>query len=391
MKSEGIGFWAHVAMLFLIRSGRATAALSVMVVTAVGALIFLSALAVGVNDAMLRNTVGLFSGHITGYGLSVAVRPEALMVKGVKGVLKRVYLPGVLSHGNLDQPLTLCGLEPGREAALTALARKIVAGDYPQKGRAELLISRTLADELGVGRGAVLRFASPTLGRPLRLSVAGIYQTQVDQLDRGVVFCPLDLLPGKDALWSAAVFLRRGVEPQTIIDMYRQKWPDQYRFESWATAMPDLRQLIDLQYISMGIVIFLVFGVVSLGIACSFVIFIVKNLREYGIMKAMGVTNREMSLLIVMKVALMNAIACGVGLVIGAVAVWAVAGAGGIDISAFTSHNRYFAVSGVISPRLTAFSLLAPPAAAFCFSLIAALWPAATLARKKAADIIRMI
>ena len=391
MKSEGIGFWAHVAMLFLVRSGRATAALSVMVVTAVGALIFLSALAVGVNDAMLRNTVGLFSGHITGYGLSAAVRPEGLMVKGVKGVLKRVYLPGVLSNGNLDQPLTLCGLEPGREATLTALARKIVAGDYPQKGRAELLISRSLADELDVGRGAVLRFASPTLGRPLRLSVAGIYQTQVDQLDRGVAFCPLDLLAGKDALWSAAVFLRRGVDPQTIIDMYRQKWPDQYRFESWATAMPDLRQLIDLQYISMGIVIFLVFGVVSLGIACSFVIFIVKNLREYGIMKAMGVTNREMSLLIVMKVALMNAIACGVGIVIGVVAVWAVAGAGGIDISAFTSHNRYFAVSGVISPRLTAFSLLAPPAAAFCFSLIAALWPAATLARKKAADIIRMI
>jgi len=40
--------------------------------------------------------------------------------------------------------------------------------------------------------------------------------------------------------------------------------------------MPDLKQLIDLNYISMSIVILLVFGVVSLGIACAFVIVILK-------------------------------------------------------------------------------------------------------------------
>jgi len=155
--------------------------------------------------------------------------------------------------------------------------------------------------------------------------------------------------------------------------------------------MPDLRQLIDLEYISMGIVIILVFGVVSVGIACSFVIFIIKNIREYGIMKAMGVTTGEMSVLIMMKVALMNVIACGLGLLIGSIAVWGIAELGGIDITAFTSHNRYFTVSGVIYPRLTVFSLLAPPGASFLFSLIAAVWPAALLAKRKAADIIRMV
>jgi hypothetical protein len=98
-----------------------------------------------------------------------------------------------------------------------------------------------------------------------------------------------------------------------------------------------------------------------------------------------------MSALIVLKVALMNLIACGTGLLIGCLAVWAVAGSGGIDIGAFTSHNQYFSVSGVIYPRLTVFSLLAPPLTAVAFSLIAAVWPAALLARKKTADIMRMI
>ena len=66
--------------------------------------------------------------------------------------------------------------------------------------------------------------------------------------------------------------------------------------------MPDLRQLIDLNYVSMSMVTVLVFGVVSLGIACAFVIFIMKHLREYGIMKAMGVTAGEMMRLIIMEI-----------------------------------------------------------------------------------------
>ena len=155
--------------------------------------------------------------------------------------------------------------------------------------------------------------------------------------------------------------------------------------------MPDLRQLIDLEAISMAIVILLVFGVVAIGIACSFVIFILRNMREYGILKAMGVGRGEMAGLIVAKVLLMNGIACSAGIGIGILAVLTVAGTGGIDISAFTSHNRYFAVSGIILPRLTAFSLWAPPATAMLFGLLAALWPAVMVARKKAADILRMI
>jgi len=152
-----------------------------------------------------------------------------------------------------------------------------------------------------------------------------------------------------------------------------------------------LRQLIDLQYISMGIVILLVFAVVAVGIACSFVIFIIKNIREYGIMKAMGVTSREMSFLIVMKIAMMNLIACAAGLFIGTLITWGVSTSGGINLTPFTSHNRYFTVSGIIYPRLTVFSLLAPPATALFFGLLSAVWPTALLARRKAADILRMI
>jgi ABC-type lipoprotein release transport system permease subunit len=166
--------------------------------------------------------------------------------------------------------------------------------------------------------------------------------------------------------------------------------PVPYEFRSWAELMPDLRQLIDLNYISMGLVMVLVFGVVSLGIACGFVIFILKNLREYGIMKAMGTTPGEVALLLVSEVMLLNLAASCIGLILGALAVFLV-GKTGIDLTAFTSYNRYFAVSAVIFPRLTPYSLGLPPVLAFFFSLVAAIWPAVLVARKRAAEVLRIL
>jgi hypothetical protein len=81
--------------------------------------------------------------------------------------------------------------------------------------------------------------------------------------------------------------------------------------------------------------------------------------------------------------------ACG-GVALGAVVTYLV-GITGIDLTTFTSHNRYFAVSGIVVPRLTLYSLWAPPMIAFCFGLAASIWPAVLVVRSRTADILRGI
>ena len=140
----------------------------------------------------------------------------------------------------------------------------------------------------------------------------------------------------------------------------------------------------------MGIVMLLVFGVVSLGISCAFVIFILKNLREHGILKAMGVYPAELAFLIFAQVTMLTLIASAAGAAAGATAVAGFARTG-IDLTAFTSHNQYFAVSGVIYPRLTPYSLILPPVLALVFGKLAGVWPALFIIRKKPAEILRSI
>jgi ABC-type lipoprotein release transport system permease subunit len=385
-----IFFWITIACHFLHRSGKITAVLSLMLFSALSTLVFLSSLSVGINDAMINNSVRLYSGHITGFDLPESVSRKTLRTRGVKQVLKRVNTPGLLSSADRAEALTLVGIDPAEELNTTALWGKTVSGRPPKTGESTLFLGKALAISLKAGPGDTVLFSPEASSAPLHLTICGLFETGIFRFDRALAFCPREALPPKNRHWEAAVFLEDGISTRDILAAYQHLLPKALHFSSWEELMPDLRQLIELNLISMNIVTILVFGVVSIGVACGLVIFILKNMREYGIMKAMGATAGELALLIYAKLILLTLATAVTGCIAGALAVWSVRKIG-IDLTAFTSHNQYFAVSGVIYPRLTLFSLGAPPLAAFIFSLFAAAWPTGLLIRKKTADILRSI
>jgi len=385
-----MAFWLRVAVLFLVRSGRVTLVLALMIFTAVTALVFLSSLATGVNDAMIRNSLGLYTGHISGENLPPALTPETLRVDGVIGVLRRCAMPGMLSAGRRLVPVTLVAVAPEAEAAMTGLPRKVIDGHYLAPASDQILLSAYLAEQLGVTTGSSLFFVDGRAQREYGFTVCGIYRTEVDRLDYGVAFVAERACDVDRESWQAAIFLDAGVPPERVTAQLGKKVPGDAVFQSWLDRMPDLRQLIDLNRISMNLVTILVFSVVAMGVACAFVVFVLKNLREYGIMRSMGVTVGDVACLIGAEILILSLLAA-LGGVLAGVLIVAIVAHSGIDLTVFTSHNRYFTLSGIIYPRATAYALAIPPLMAVGFSLLAAIWPIALIGRKKVADILRMV
>ena len=381
-------FLCTMAGLMLMRSWRATAIVSFMVVSAVAALVFLSALAIGTNDAMIRNSTGLYSGHITGSNLREET-VSRLQLAGVKQILMRKQENVLLSAGDLLEPVTLVGIEPEKERQATAFWRKTVEGTYPQTGSNALLLSQELAKRLHLGVDDTIRVMNRQGQMLKQMTVGGIFKTGITVLDQGLAFCPVESLPADAPARSAAIFLADGVSAEDLVRQYRQLLPTG-TFASWIEFMPDLKQLIDLDYICMALVITLVFAIVSVGISCTFLIFTLKNLREHGIMKAMGLRPGDTALLLVIQIGALTGGAALIGLALGAAIAQLFAHIG-IDISTLTSHNQYFSVSGVLYPRLTGLALVTPPAGAIIFGLAASIWPIMYITRKTPADILRSV
>ncbi len=379
-------FLLRTSLLFLLRSGRSALTLALMLVSAIAALIFLASLANGVNDAMVRNSVGILSGHITVFNLPAGFDEAGLKHRDVRGVLRREHFRGILSVAQNMALVDLVAVDPVQEQRHTALWQKSVAGSYPRPGQNDIFISRLLAEQLGVRVGGQLMFR-PALGAAAHeLRVSGIYHTGIERIDRSLCFLPLGVLPQRAQAWDAAIFLAAGASEESV--MAGLHIPPAASLKSWQELMPDLSELIELNYYSMLIVIILVFGVVSIGVGCIFVIFILKHIREYGIMKSMGLMPQEIAGLVYAEVLIMCSGAAGLGCLLGLLLVALFAGRG-IDLGAYTAHNQYFVVSGVIYPRLSLFSFGLPPLLALISGLLSASWPAIMLMRYRTAAILR--
>jgi ABC-type lipoprotein release transport system permease subunit len=379
--------WARLAGRFLQRSWRSTLVLGLMVFSATAALVFLASLAVGTNDAMVRNSVGLLTGHALCRDLPAALTAADLEGPGIRGALVRREVAVTLQSGPRVAPAELVGVDPEAEKRFTVLWRKTTAGRYLAQTPQDLYLGEAVARHLGVGVGQSVEITAADRSPLGRYTVCGIFRTGIQSLDGTLAFIALSAWPAPEARRTAAVYLEDGVAAADAAATL-SRLPGGPPFEAWTDFMPDLKQLIDLNYVSMGIVMVLVFGVVCLGIACAFVIFILKNMREHGILKAMGVRPVESATLILAQVMGLTLVAAAAGAAMGTGAVLLMARTG-IDLGSLTSHNPYFAVSGVIFPRLTSYSLGAPPLLALVFGLLAAVWPIVMVIRQRAAEILR--
>jgi len=381
-------FLIKIAALALLRSWRATAVLVLMIFSAVAILVFTSALAVGTNDAMIRNSTGLFTGHISASNLT----PQdirAIQATDAWKALVRKHRGVMLTNSRYIDRVDLIGINAGLERQVTALERKIISGDFPEDHEKTVLLSSTIADRLHVQVGDAVNVNESDGTGIVPLRVAGIYKTGLSRLDSDLAFCPAEAVPGRWQKYSAAIFLDNGVSLEQVLAQLRAKLPAAV-FTGWVDFMPDLKQLIELDNICMALVILLVFAIVALGIAYIFLIFSLKNIHDYGILKALGLQAADIAMLLLAQITILNLAAISIGTLTGYLLVLIFSHMG-IDIGQFTSHNQYFAVSGVIYPRATPLSLLAPPAAALGFGLLSSIWPVAFVVRKNPADILRSL
>lgn len=256
-------------------------------------------------------------------------------VEGVEAAAPFVMTQvAVVVGGEYAQAGVLYGIEPGTAAEpLMEVERDILAGEKGFQTTGELpglILGSRLADKLGVFPGELVTVMSlesvrtGSLGELVpvmrRFEVSGVHSSGMYEYDTQNMYAPLsaaqDLIEaGVGTVGGIAVNVADPEDAAVTAERIEEAlggFP--YWTSDWMTLNRSLFSALQLEKLAMAIILFLIVVVAAFNIVSTLIMVVTDKTREIGILKAMGMTDRD-----VLRVFMYQGLAIGlIGTLIGA-------------------------------------------------------------------------
>ncbi len=303
--------------------------------------------------------------------------------ENIRAVSPVVESQAFVTRNEKRKAVSVVGMIPERHNGVVDIQSKLVRGRFFGLNGGEAVIGFKLADEFGLSLGDKIRLLSPE-GAVGNYTVAGIFDTGFSAVDSGTVYIPLQdaqsLFAVGSAVTTIGIKLTRIFEAEELAQKIALQVP--YETNSW---MKDNQQLLSgLRAQSQSSNLILVFTTIAagFGIASIMITSVVTRLREIGILKAIGATNRQ----ILQIFAIEGTLLAFLGAVAGAVQ--------GVALSLFlyslrTTVSETGRTQEVFPFALTPELVIRAIVIAVVVGLIASLYPAWRAARVNAIEVIR--
>lgn len=410
--------WTHLCLIGwrnLWRNRRRSLLSALAVGFAVAVLCFVMALQQGSYASMIHNTARNATGHLQiqheAYWPDLdlwraLIDPWPLVrqveaLPHVEGVAPRIQTAALVSHGERTFGAAVTGLDPEREARGFTLPARIRQGRFlaPSDAQAAVL-GAALAANLGVVVGdevALLGQGSDGSLAAARLTVVGLYETGMPELDRTSLAAPLPAIQEAFALPHAvteiAILLRqdrhRAATVAAIEPALRAAGRTDARVLDWVTLIPGLEESMRLDWY-MGLVFFFIMVlVVGFGIANTFLMAFLERRHEFGVLLALGMKPSRLAVMVYAESILLTLLGVAVGL------------AAGVPIVLYFQHEgisfgetggeilTQYGMDPVVHPLLVPVVLLWSIGMVLAVSVLLAIYPAWKAARLRPVEAMR--
>ncbi len=237
---------------------------------------------------------------------------EVAAIDGVSRVERFCSKPGMLKTDAAFEGVLFKGI--GSEYDTSFLSNHLIDGEVPlfsdTTSTGQLLISKMLADRLGLSVGdRVFAYFFEKNVRARRLTVSGIYCTNLSDYDSNLVFADLAMvhsLLGWDSLqFSGAEVLisdlRRLDEVSSQIVHKVNRRQDAYGAYYTSPTVRELNPVIfnwlDLLDMDVLVILILMIAVAGFTMVSGLLIIILEHTNFIGVMKAMGASDRPLRLI----------------------------------------------------------------------------------------------
>lgn len=291
-------------------------------------------LQLGTYSMMINSATGFLPGHIqisaSDYvadekleqTLAGATELERVLSKDTAlRITPRVHTYALVSADNRSFGGLVSGVVFEQEDEVVNFFKNVAEGSLPRSDE-EVLIGRTMARNLGVKLGDEIVFlGSAKEGgiAALALSVSGIYESGQADVDRTMMFAPLQTVRNGFALGDEVHQLIVRVPhvndvAEKVVQLEGQVGPG-IAVRSWPEFLPDVVQAIEMDRIGGNMVYGAILILVSFSVINTFLMIVFERTREFGMLLSIGMKNG----LIVRQILAEAFCMWGVGVLIGTV------------------------------------------------------------------------
>ena len=327
-----------------------------------------------------------------------AVVEAALGNSQVVAATRRINTGGLASSREGAFAVGITGIEPEKEASVYLAGQHVSAGRYLTADDVDaVFIGKGLADAMGVTVGDRITLTGRSAHEQMRqrtMTVVGIYDLGMSELEKRTVYISLAEaqtlydLTGKST--EVAIVLKQiGREPGVIAAL-KPGLPG-YEIEPFQANYPELESAITTKTGVMNIFSIVILMMAAIGILNLLLMAVYERTREIGVLGALGLKPRQITLLFILEGTMIGLVGVAVGIVLGLM-INGVLMRVGLDFSAYSSVTSYMAlITGRIYPSWGLSKLLVRGLTVAIIAALAAVIPAREAAHREPAEALHAV
>jgi lipoprotein-releasing system permease protein len=362
-----------IAARFLRKSPVQSVLIAAGIAVGIGVQVFLGSLITSLQSSLVNETIGNSPQLVVTAGTdgeAVTYTPQLKQAMEGQSEITTVVptraFSAIFRQGSESSPLQFTGGELEKLDTIYDLSGRIVAGEASLDA-GQVLVGKDFADTYELKPGDTATFVLPS-GDPAELSIAGVFDF------------------GSAAANSATAFVNGG-EAATVLGLTVDEYSaidaqvdDVFSSEEvaaslrsdtalsgltvteWQERNADLLSALQSQSSSSYMIQFFVLVAVALGIASTLAISAVQKTRQIGILKAMGMKDRQSGRIFLWQALILGVSGAAVGVAagLGLIAVFTFLGRNSDSLFPITPELGFVAISFVVGVLVAVASSLIP-------------------------------
>ena len=377
-------------------------------------MMFYDGLMNGFTDAIYGNAVKVLGGNIQvhdqGYRdqaestpLLPLADPQAVIKTAEANPLtvaatQRINTGGLVTNREGAFAVGITGIQPEKELPVNLIGQNVKEGrNLTSEDMDNILIGKGLADAMDVKVGDKIILVGRSQHEQMRqrpMTVVGIYDLGMPDIEKQTVYVSLSEaqnlydLAGQST--EIAIFLKKLGQEGALISTMEPALPG-YEVESFQANYPDLANAINSKGGVMNIFSIVIIVIAGVGILNLLLMAVYERTREIGVLGAMGLKPRQISMLFILEGIMIGLVGVAVGIVFG-LALNGLLMRNGLDFGSMQGAASYMAlIKDRVYPTWGVEKLLMRATTIAIISALAALIPAIEAGRREPAEALHFV